>query len=187
MTGLERNEAHRWSYMKHDAMKRRLFKITNLEKLKLFIVFADKNDDIELKELAEEKLAFMNGNEKEDVMEPKMVVLSVKTRVATHDRGYRKGMPNSDRRGRVHLFVKDWNVMEDFLLRVTKEAGRCDEVSMFRRDVLPEVVKQLDLPEETKFRWSRKAGCSCGCSPGFVCKTDALNGQNVFVDYDVEV
>lgn len=37
------------------------------------------------------------------------------------------------------------------------------------RTVLEQVARQLDLPADVTFRWSRKAGCSmCPCSPGFV-------------------
>lgn len=33
--------------------------------------------------------------------------------------------------------------------------------------VVPQVLKEFDL-KPTKVRWSQKAGCSCGCSPGFI-------------------
>lgn len=54
------NEEKRWSYMTHEAMKRRLFKITNVEKLKCFIHCAGKYRNRELKKLAVEKLNFMS-------------------------------------------------------------------------------------------------------------------------------
>lgn len=34
--------------------------------------------------------------------------------------------------------------------------------------VIPEVRKQLKLGPEVKFSWSQRAGCTCGCSPGFI-------------------
>ena len=37
------------------------------------------------------------------------------------------------------------------------------------RSFLPQVAKELGLPPTTRFRWSQKAGCQCGCSPGFIC------------------
>jgi len=41
------------------------------------------------------------------------------------------------------------------------------------RKLLPEVFKELrsrgiNLPDNPKANWSQKAGCSCGCSPGFI-------------------
>ena len=36
------------------------------------------------------------------------------------------------------------------------------------RKHLAEMFNQLGLPAETKARWLQTAGCSCGCSPGFV-------------------
>jgi len=36
------------------------------------------------------------------------------------------------------------------------------------RTFLEEVRAKFDLPEDVKFNWSRKAGCSCGCSPAFI-------------------
>lgn len=34
--------------------------------------------------------------------------------------------------------------------------------------LLPEIKAKLNIPETATFRWSQKAGCRCGCSPGFV-------------------
>lgn len=40
--------------------------------------------------------------------------------------------------------------------------------TIWRKEVIPTVLKELDLPLDTKVRWSQKAGCSCGCSPSFI-------------------
>jgi hypothetical protein len=60
MTGLEKNEANRWSYMTLDAMERRLEKITNPAKLKTFIKFANANGRRKLAKEAKTKLEFMD-------------------------------------------------------------------------------------------------------------------------------
>ena len=40
-----------------------------------------------------------------------------------------------------------------------------------KREMLNSVLPLLcDAPEELKITFSRKAGCSCGCSPGFLIK-----------------
>ena len=58
MTGLEKNEANRWSYMTLDQMEKRLEKITNPAKLKTFIQFANSNGRRKLAKEAKTKLAF---------------------------------------------------------------------------------------------------------------------------------
>ena len=47
------------------------------------------------------------------------------------------------------------------------------------KKLLPKVFKKANLPADTKVRWSQKAGCSCGCSPGFIAD---FRGHDVFVD-----
>lgn len=49
------------------------------------------------------------------------------------------------------------------------------------------LVKQLvDLlhPDHGKISFSRKAGCSCGCSPGWI--VDGWFGENVWVELELE-
>ncbi len=36
------------------------------------------------------------------------------------------------------------------------------------RTFMPEICEHLGIPVDTKSWWSRKAGCGCGCSPGWV-------------------
>ena len=55
------NEAHRWSYMTLEQMEKRLYKITNLDKLRIFIRFANANGRRKLAKLAKEKLEFLQG------------------------------------------------------------------------------------------------------------------------------
>lgn len=49
---------------------------------------------------------------------------------------------------------------------------------VFRKEVLPTVLQKAKLPLDTKVVWSDKAGCSCGCSPGFL-----ITGQKGFDIY----
>jgi len=46
--------------------------------------------------------------------------------------------------------------------------NRRSRPSKLYRTILPEAIRQAELPEGTKAMWSQKAGCSCGCCPGFV-------------------
>lgn len=54
------------------------------------------------------------------------------------------------------------------------------------RKLLPQVLEQagISLQYVKKIRWSQKAGCSCGCSPGFVVDDvrGMLRGRDVFVN-----
>ena len=52
-----------------------------------------------------------------------------------------------------------------------------NDVQFYRSMVLPQVL--TDKLKDVKASWSRAAGCSCGCSPGFIL--DIHPGQ---VGYD---
>jgi hypothetical protein len=51
----------------------------------------------------------------------------------------------------------------------------------FKVQAMPQVLEAMGLPADTKYRWSQKAGCSCGCSPGFII--DSVTGMTAYVDY----
>lgn len=44
-----------------------------------------------------------------------------------------------------------------------------------------EALEKLHLPPTTEFKWSRTAGCRCGCSPGF--KLPGYHGRSIGVGY----
>lgn len=66
----------------------------------------------------------------------------------------------------IYFAYKDESIFENFGNRAARP------VDLYRK-VIPEVLKAVDLPETTKVNWSQKAGCSCGCSPGFIVQTPA--------------
>lgn len=81
------------------------------------------------------------------------------------------------RKIRVYPFLTSESVMDNLSARYDRtytEVGRV---------VMPAVLAELGLPANTKYGWNQKAGCSCGCSPGFVVQA---TGAEVFVDYAVE-
>lgn len=51
--------------------------------------------------------------------------------------------------------------------------------TVYKHEVIPSVLEQANLPLNTKVIWSKKAGCSCGCSPGFLIT--GKSGFNIFV------
>ena len=53
------------------------------------------------------------------------------------------------------------------------------------RALIPEVCAAVGLNmADHKFSWSQKAGCSCGCSPGFVVKH--LYSKQIFCDVTMD-
>lgn len=52
--------------------------------------------------------------------------------------------------------------------------------TQWRKEVLPKVFSQLNLPPDTKVRWSQYAGCTCPCSPGFILNI-SLSRQDIHV------
>lgn len=66
-----------------------------------------------------------------------------------------------DAKPRLYVSIDAENMLENF-------AYRWDRPAREYRKLLPAIFEALQLPADTKASWSQKAGCSCGCSPGFV-------------------
>ena len=62
---------------------------------------------------------------------------------------------------RLYVHVDGENILENLAFRTNRP-------SRLYREILPAAFKKLGIPGDTKAYWSQKAGCSCGCSPGFV-------------------
>ncbi len=84
------------------------------------------------------------------------------------------------RKCRVFIFASDRaeSLVEQFGNRWNRPS------KLYREEVMPKVLEMLNLPADAKFSWSQKAGCSCGCSPGFIFKGSELSGNDVFVDVE---
>lgn len=80
--------------------------------------------------------------------------------------------PNS--KVRIYIFPANENVFDNLLNRYSRPS------KAYKAEVLPAVFARIG---EHKVSWSQKAGCNCGCSPGFIV-TDGLKGFNVFVDVE---
>lgn len=61
-------------------------------------------------------------------------------------------------------------------------AHKIDPVQVYRK-LMPQVLEKVGLNPNMKGQWSRKAGCSCGCSPGFVMEDRGM--FDVYVTYEV--
>lgn len=73
---------------------------------------------------------------------------------------------------KVYFFHKGESVLEDFGNRVARPQD-------LYKTYIPDVAEKMGLSRTAKFSWSQKAGCRCGCSPGFTSKK--VKGKDVFV------
>jgi hypothetical protein len=71
---------------------------------------------------------------------------------------------------RIYVYVNDFDVIEDLENRFRRPH------KVYRRYAV-EALETLGMTDP-KFSWSQKAGCSCGCSPGFIVSEDnrVVNG-----------
>ena len=80
-------------------------------------------------------------------------------------------------KARVYVSTADFNVLDDLTNRFRRP------YDAWRPRVL-DVLKVLGY-EDVRLRWSQKAGCSCGCSPGFIIEDGArygLRGGGLYVE-----
>ena len=73
---------------------------------------------------------------------------------------------------RVYVHPNGEMVLENF-------AKRFDRPITVYRHAAKQALKELGI--EGKLRWSQKAGCSCGCSPGFVLDTETAGHFDILV------
>ena len=91
--------------------------------------------------------------------------------------------PSRTQRGRfrtekskIYIFIEKETIIENLVNR------RSRPVTEYRK-LLPEILKAFE--EKTGYKpekvsWSQRAGCPCGCSPGFIIQ--GSYGWNVFVE-----
>lgn len=81
---------------------------------------------------------------------------------------------------KVHFFPSGENLLENLQNR------RSRPYTEYRKKLLPQVVDILKELHDinltnSKFNWSQKAGCSCGCSPAFLVSNSY--GYEIYVDF----
>ena len=101
--------------------------------------------------------------------------IKIRPRTWGDGRGYRS-------KPRMYVWAdQEFSVLEDLANRHRRPAG------VWRRAVRDRLNGQIDLNLE-KMPWSQQAGCSCGCSPGFVLEHQTLEvGDRTFRYFDVYV
>jgi hypothetical protein len=91
-------------------------------------------------------------------------------------------LPNSSTRGRrarserskIFIFPEGETVLQNLANRRHRPS------TAYKKEVIPQILEKAGLPADTKVSWSQKAGCSCGCSPGFLLP-DSCWGFKVYV------
>lgn len=87
-------------------------------------------------------------------------------------RDYRAAQKEAHGFSRVFFSVKDETVMDQLINRRVRPRAEW-------RKLMPEVLEKAGIDPQ-KVRWSQYAGCSCPCSPGFICTEST--GKRVWVE-----
>lgn len=74
-------------------------------------------------------------------------------------------------RSRVHVFTQGESILSNILMRRNRPSG-------LYRDIVLNQYPDL----EGRIKWSQTAGCSCGCSPGFIVDETLRDDQHRPVD-----
>ena len=75
---------------------------------------------------------------------------------------------------RVYFWIEDYNPIVEMM-----SGERYNTPHKYFRKLMPNILAEVGLPKDRSFGWSQKAGCSCGCSPGFIVE--------VVADFDISV
>lgn len=99
-------------------------------------------------------------------------MLSIK-KITLRPKGGSSSKPNAAdfyHRSRIYVGPDKETVMENYM------GGRYTRPhTLYRKEILPQLWRILGLgngsfEDKIQAGWSQKAGCSCGCSPGFIIK-----------------
>ena len=86
---------------------------------------------------------------------------------------------------RIYVSHADESIMEHLSNRHNRP------YTLYRKEILPHIRREMDIPDDVKIRWNRYAGCSmCPCSPGFVVDglaDSAHSGFDIFIDAEEAV
>lgn len=77
----------------------------------------------------------------------------------------------------IYVFFSD----EDVLSLIKTRYSRPHKA--VKTHFMTEILMLAQLPTDTKMSWSQRAGCSCGCSPGFVINDERVSrGKEIYVN-----
>lgn len=86
------------------------------------------------------------------------------------------------RKMRIYIFREGETLLQNILQRYTRP------YDFYKKEVIPKIKDQLkeegiDL-DTLKISWNQYAGCSCGCSPGFIL--NLVDNREIFVTISEE-
>lgn len=73
----------------------------------------------------------------------------------------------------------DWNFDDPEELKDKIYRAR---IKWMKKYVVEPLIKLLKFDDDTRVSFSSKAGCSCGCSPGFIIKSAQQPPFDIFID-----
>ena len=79
-------------------------------------------------------------------------------------------------RSRIYMFPKNESMMENLKKRYNRP------VKFWKK--IAENVLDTFLYHDKRMIFSQNAGCTCGCSPGFICKANSYH--EFFITYSIE-
>lgn len=85
-----------------------------------------------------------------------------------------KFLPTKAKYARIYVWPEGENIAHNLLARHNRP------YNVYKAEVLPQLTKALGIEGDLTYKWSQKAGCSCGCSPGFIEQSGKLR-------YDIHV
>lgn len=116
-----------------------------------------------------------------------MQIVLLNTKVIPRSRANCRSYASYHSKPKLHIFIKDWNVIEDL------QGGRWNKPhTEFKKQVLAVALTQAGLdPKIVRANWNQKAGCNCGCSPGFILSSTDPDNNNlgaidIYCDYEVK-
>lgn len=77
---------------------------------------------------------------------------------------------------KIYIFTRGETILNNL------ENRRVRPYTLYKKEIIPQLIKQGVIKEGQKVRWSQNAGCSCGCSPGFIVDGEDAYGKEIFVD-----
>ena len=102
---------------------------------------------------------------------------------ATKDEDQYVSVPISEMTCGPHESALDRGVAFAKRVRESWKAGRAAKIELFRSAIVAALVAEFGWSTSRANRvagecvWRRKAGCSCGCSPGFVDRSGEIRGD----------
>lgn len=86
--------------------------------------------------------------------------------------------------GTAHVSLPDETIMSWFKARAFGDRGTVEEGrKAYAKQILSEVhkdLKKLGFTGDVTIKWDRYAGCSCGCSPGYVIKVSGHRSKTTW-------